>query len=287
VKVGIVGSGNIGMDLMYKLQRRPGLELVGVAGRSAGSSGLALARSHGYTVTDEGLERLLDLEPGIELVFDATSAKGHYANFAVLQARGIQCVNMTPARTGPKVVPSVNMMEHLDAPAINLITCGAQAVTPMVAAISRVAHTPYAEIVATIASKSAGPGTRQNIDEYTIATADGLVEVGGADKGKAIIILNPADPPIMMRNTVHARVDGGTQREFIESIEAMTAAVAHYVPGYRLKVPPLFRDDLVTVFIEVEGAGDYLPTYAGNLDIMTSAGVRVAELIEERGTAAA
>jgi acetaldehyde dehydrogenase (acetylating) len=287
VKVGIVGSGNIGLDLMYKLQRQPRLELVGVAGRSAASSGLALARSLGYTTTHEGLERLLDLEPGIELVFDSTSAKGHYANFAVMQARGIQCVNMTPALTGPKVVPVVNMLDHLDAPAINLITCGAQAVTPIVAAISRVAHTTYAEIVATLASKSAGPGTRQNIDEYTIATAEGLVEVGGADKGKAIIILNPAEPPIMMRNTVHARVDGGSPSEFVDSIDAMVAEVARYVPGYRLRARPIFRDDLVTVFIEVEGAGDYLPKYAGNLDIMTSAGIRIAEFIEQRRGVAA
>jgi acetaldehyde dehydrogenase len=178
------------------------------------------------------------------------------------------------------------MGDHLDAPVINLITCGAQAVTPIVAAISKVAHVPYAEIVATLASKSAGPGTRANIDEYTVATAEGLVEVGAADAGKAIIILNPADPPIMMRNTINVRLDGGSEAEVIGAIEGMAADVVRYVPGYRLKGRPLFRDDLVTVFVEVEGAGDYLPRYAGNLDIMTAAGVRVAELIDQQGTAA-
>lgn len=282
LRVGIIGSGNIGTDLMYKVARHAELALVGMAGIDPGSDGLARARHLGVPTTDQGLAGLLSLAPDVDLVFDATSAKAHLANMRLLAGTHVACVNMTPAITGPKVVPSVNLGDHLDAGAVNLITCGAQATVPIVAAISSVATVTYAEIVSTVASTSAGPGTRQNIDEFTIATAGALCEVGGAAAGKAIIILNPAVPPVLMRNTIYARSPSFDPDEVLRSIAAMVARVQAYVPGYRLKVPPVVDHGQVTVFVEVEGAGDYLPPYAGNLDIMTSAGIRVAELIREQ-----
>ena len=284
LRVGIVGSGNIGTDLMYKVARHQQLALVGMAGIDPGSDGLARARQLGFPTTDQGLAGLLSLAPDVDLVFDATSAKAHLANMRLLAGTRITCVNMTPAITGPKVVPSVNLGYHLDATAVNLITCGAQATVPIVAAISSAATVTYAEIVSTVASRSAGPGTRQNIDEFTIATAEALCEVGGAAAGKAIIVLNPATPPILMRNTVYVRSTSFDPDEVLRNIAAMVARVQAYVPGYRVKVPPVIEGELITVILEVEGAGDYLPPYAGNLDIMTSAGIRVAELILERRT---
>jgi acetaldehyde dehydrogenase len=217
----------------------------------------------------------------LELVFDATSAKAHPEHARLLAERGIRSVDLTPAALGPAVIPPVNLSEHRAAPDVNLVTCGAQATVPIVAAISRVGPISYAEIVSTISSRSAGPGTRQNIDEFTVATARALETVGGAQRGKAIVLLNPADPPIVMRNTVFADVGSLDVDALAREIEAMVAAVSAYVPGYRLTAEPLHQDGTVTVLLEVRGAGDYLPEYAGNLDIMTSAAVRVAELFAE------
>jgi acetaldehyde dehydrogenase len=276
--VAIIGTGNIGADLMIKVERSPLLELVGMAGIDPDSDGLRRARERGHTVTHLGLADLLDQVAGIDLAFDATSAGAHPEHARLLAARGIRSVDLTPAALGPAVVPPVNLSEHADAPEVTLITCGAQATIPVVAAISRVAPLPYAETVSTVASRSAGPGTRQNIDEFTAATARGLETIGGAQRAKAIIILNPAEPPIMMRNTIYAEVGDADHAAIEASIHAAVAAVAAYVPGYRLTGGPLFADGVATVMVEVEGAGDNLPPYAGNLDIMTSAAVRVAEL---------
>jgi acetaldehyde dehydrogenase len=278
VRVAIIGTGNIGADLMIKVERSPLLELVGMAGIDPDSDGLRRARERGHTVTHLGLADLLDQVAGIDLAFDATSAGAHPEHARLLAARGIRSVDLTPAALGPAVVPPVNLSEHADAPEVTLITCGAQATIPVVAAISRVAPLPYAETVSTVASRSAGPGTRQNIDEFTAATARGLETIGGAQRAKAIIILNPAEPPIMMRNTIYAEVGDADHAAIEASIHAAVAAVAAYVPGYRLTGGPLFADGVATVMVEVEGAGDNLPPYAGNLDIMTSAAVRVAEL---------
>jgi acetaldehyde dehydrogenase (acetylating) len=278
VRVAIIGTGNIGADLMIKVERSPLLELVGMAGIDPESDGLRRARERGHTVTHLGLADLLAQVPGIDLAFDATSAGAHPEHARLLAARGIRSVDLTPAALGPAVVPPVNLAEHADAPEVTLITCGAQATIPVVAAISRVAPLPYAETVSTVASRSAGPGTRQNIDEFTAATARGLETIGGAARAKAIIILNPAEPPIMMRNTIYAEVGAADPASIEASILAAVAGVAAYVPGYRLTGGPLFANGIATVMVEVEGAGDNLPPYAGNLDIMTSAAVRVAEL---------
>lgn len=292
--VGILGSGNIGTDLMYKVLRSPYLELRMVAGIDPQSEGLARARSLGIATSTAGIDAILQ-DKDIRLVFDATSAKAHLQHAPMLREAGRVAVDLTPASVGRPVVPVVNLDSELNLDNVSLITCGAQATVPMVYAVSRVAPVRYAEVVATVASRSAGPGTRQNIDEFTVATARALERVGGADQGKAIIILNPAEPPILMTNTVYAVVDAVDPESLKASVEAMLAEVQRYVPGYRLKVPPLIdeapgrRGQLVTLMIEVEGAGDYLPRFAGNLDIMTSAAVRVAEKLAERmvvGTAA-
>jgi len=274
----ILGSGHIGTDLFCKLRRSEALEVVAVAGIDPASPGLARAREAGVAASPGGVEWLLaTAEPGT-IVFDATSAAAHRDHAPRLVAAGHRVVDLTPAQLGPGVVPVVNLDAHTDAPDVNLISCGGQATIPVVAAVSRITPVPYAEIVATIASASAGPGTRQNIDEFTATTALGLVDVGGAGAGKAIIVLNPADPPILMRNTVYCAIAPDADRDAISaSIHAMRDAVAGYVPGYRLRTEPVFDADRVTVFVEVEGAGDALPVYAGNLDIMTSAAVRVGE----------
>ena len=277
-RVGIVGSGNIGTDLLYKLRRNPSLELAGVAGVDPDSDGLARARALGVTATHDGLERLLELEPGIELVFDATSARAHLTHSSLLAEHGIRCVDLTPAALGPPVVPTVNLAEHLDAPEVSLVTCGAQATVPIVAALAERFPIPYAEMVSTVASRSAGPGTRQNIDEFTIATARSLESLGRAGRGKAIIILNPADPPILMRNTVYARSPELEREAALEAVDRTVEEVSRYVPGYRLAAEPAIDGDRIAVVLVVEGAADYLPSYAGNLDIMTSAAVRVAEM---------
>ena len=289
--VAIIGSGNIGTDLMYKLGRSDQLDLVALIGIDPESDGLARARALGYEAPANGIDWVSENPNAVKLVFDATSAYVHVRHAKVLAELGITAVDLTPAARGPKVIPPVNLMEHLDAPHVNIVTCGGQATTPMVAAVSRVTRVPYAEMVSTVSSKSAGPGTRQNIDEFTRTTSKALEEIGGAEIGKAIIILNPAEPPILMRNTVFCALPEGTDHDAVrESVISMVADVAKYVPGYRLKQEPVIEEGpfntpggvvphRVVVLLEVEGAGDYLPTYAGNLDIMTAAAVRVGEAI--------
>jgi acetaldehyde dehydrogenase len=278
LRVVVVGTGNIGSDLIAKIQRSPFLELAGVAGIDPDSAGLQRARELGAPVTHEGLESLLGLVEGIELAFDATSAAAHPRNAQLLAQHGIVSVDLTPAGLGPAVVPPVNLHDHHDAAELSLVTCGAQATVPIVAAVAQAAKVSYAETISTIASKSAGPGTRQNIDEFTTSTARALETIGGAPAAKAIIILNPADPPILMRNTIYLEVDREEQTVIKTAVDRAVTEVARYVPGYRLTSPPLIADGRATVMVEVEGAGDYLPAYAGNLDIMTSAAVRVGEL---------
>jgi acetaldehyde dehydrogenase len=275
--VAILGSGNIGTDLMYKVLRNHELTLVGVAGIDPTSDGLARARTLGIATSDRGIEAFLDEHPAVDVALDATSANVHVEHAPLLAARRVRCIDLTPAALGPAVVPEVNLEENLDAPDISLITCGAQATVPIVAALSRAGPVQYAEVVSTVASRSAGQGTRSNIDEFTTATARSLETLGGASEGKAIIILNPADPPIMMRNTVYAEIGDMDPEQAAVAVRNAVSQVAAYVPGYRLAAEPLVADGLLTAFVEVEGAGDYLPSYAGNLDIMTSAAVRVAE----------
>ena len=288
IKCAIVGSGNIGTDLLFKLRHDPYLEVSLVVGIDPESEGLKLAERHGIQTTVEGIEGFKKYADLCDIVFEATSAGVHKANAPVYEELGKIAIDLTPAAVGPIVVPYVNVGDVLDLPNVNLGTCGAQATAPIMHAINRVAKVGYGEIVATVASKSAGPGTRQNIDEFTQTTARTLVEVGGADHGKAIIVLNPADPPIMMKNTVYAAVDSVDREALLASIEEAVAGVQQYVPGYRLKTDPVFDDNRVTVFIEVEGEGAYLPRYAGNLDIETAAAVKVAQefakkLLRERG----
>jgi len=277
LRVAILGSGNIGTDLMYKVLHNDALALVGVAGIDPSSDGLARARVLGIATSDRGIEALLDEHPAVDVAFDATSAHAHVQHAPLLAARGVRCIDLTPAALGPAVVPEVNLEENLGAADVNLVTCGAQATVPVVAALSSVGPVRYAEVVSTVASRSAGPGTRSNIDEFTTATARSLETLGGAAAGKAIIILNPADPPIMMRNTIYAEIDAMSPEQAATAVLDAVSRVAAYVPGYRLVAEPLVADGLLTAFVEVEGAGDYLPSYAGNLDIMTSAAVRVAE----------
>ena len=280
VKVAILGSGNIGTDLMIKLSRSEILELTAVIGIDPQSDGLRRARELGYAGVATGIDGFLaDPELEADIVFDATSAKAHLYNAMVLKEAGIKVIDMTPAAVGPYVCAAVNIDEHLENDNINLITCGGQATIPMVHAVNRVSPVEYAEIVATISSKSAGPGTRANIDEFTETTSRAIEVVGGAKKGKAIIILNPAEPPIIMRDTVYTLVEEGTLDEegIRKSIADMTEVVQSYVPGYQLRTEPIFDGNKITIFIQVEGAGDYLPKYSGNLDIMTAAGVKVAE----------
>ncbi|MEU6083245.1 acetaldehyde dehydrogenase (acetylating) [Streptomyces sp. NPDC047108] len=298
-KVAIIGSGNIGTDLMIKLIRlSETLEVTAMAGIDPGSDGLARAQRLGVATTHLGVEGLVAMDgfDEVAVVFDATSAAAHRHNSAVLAAHGTTVVDLTPAAIGPYVVPPVNLDAHLDAPDLNMVTCGGQATVPIVAAVSRVTPVRYAEIVASIASRSAGPGTRANIDEFTETTARALEEVGGAAKGKAVIVLNPAEPPLIMRDTVYCVVGDCDHEAVVTSVERMVGEVAAYVPGYRLKqdvqIRPVAPDDpladiggpghLVSVFLEVEGAAHYLPAYAGNLDIMTSAALRVAERLATR-----
>jgi len=278
VPCAILGSGNIGTDLMAKLSRSETLEPVAMVGIDPASDGLARARAAGLETSAEGIDWIVEQADRLSFVFDATSASAHVVHARTLADAGLQSIDLTPAKLGPGVVPVVNLADHETAPDVNLITCGGQATIPIVAAVSAVCEVPYAEIVATIASKSAGPGTRQNIDEFTRTTAGGVTSIGGAARGKAIIILNPAEPEILMRNTVFCALPDDADRDAVAaSVEAMAERVRAYVPGYRLRTAPVFDEGRVAVFIEVEGAGDYLPTYAGNLDIMTAAAVRVGE----------
>jgi acetaldehyde dehydrogenase len=278
VPCAILGSGNIGTDLMYKLQRSETLEPTAVIGIDPESDGLRRAEAAGLEVSAEGVDWIVANPDKCRFVFEATSAGAHRANAPKIEAAGLQSIDLTPAKMGPGVVPAVNIEEHWEAPDVNMITCGGQATIPMVAAVSQVTPVPYAEIVATIASLSAGPGTRESIDAFTRTTAKGLEEIGGAERGKAIIILNPADPPLIMRDTVFCAISPDADRDAIRaSIEKMREAVASYVPGYRLRGEPQFDDEKVAIFVEVEGAADYLPAYAGNLDIMTAAAVAVGE----------
>lgn len=292
VKVAILGSGNIGSDLMFKILREPShMELAILSGIEPQSEGLARARSLGINASHDGIQPILD-DPEIKIVFDATSAHAHVRHAKTLKEANRITIDLTPAARGPYVIPPVNLGAHMDEPNVNLITCGGQATIPLVYAVSRVTPVPYAEMVSTIASLSAGPGTRQNIDEFTFTTARGIEVIGGATQGKAIIILNPADPPILMRNTIYVLLDSEDvdRQSIIDSIEEMVTAVQAYVPGYRLKNEPVFevremaegKRTLVAMLLEVTGAGDFLPPYAGNLDIMTASARQVGELFARK-----
>ncbi|SDG73979.1 acetaldehyde dehydrogenase [Planococcus glaciei] len=277
LKVGIIGSGNIGTDLMYKIERSEVLQMSVMVGIDPDSDGLKRAKDRGYETIATGIEGLAERLDLVDIVFDATSAYAHQKNSDILTAAGKKVIDLTPAAIGPFVVPPVNLTEHLEKGNVNMVTCGGQATIPMIHAISRVVPVDYAEIVATISSKSAGPGTRANIDEFTRTTSRAIEVVGGAKRGKAIIILNPAEPAIIMRDTVHALVaEEGHEEAIRASILEMVEAVQQYVPGYSLKAATVFEGKKVSVFLEVAGAADYLPAYAGNLDIMTAAAVQVA-----------
>ncbi|MGW6536255.1 acetaldehyde dehydrogenase (acetylating) [Streptomyces sp. NPDC055051] len=282
----VVGSGNIGTDLLYKLLRSDLVEPRWMVGVDPDSDGLARARRLGLEVTHEGVDALLARAETPDLVFEATSADVHRANAPRYAELGIRAIDLTPAAVGPAVVPPANLRAHLDQPNVNMITCGGQATIPMVHAVSRVVPVAYAEIVASVASVSAGPGTRANIDEFTRTTSRGIETIGGAARGKAIIILNPADPPVIMRDTVFCAIPEDADRAAVTlSVKEVAEQVAAYVPGYRLRGEPQFDDPSpenggmarVAIFLEVEGAGDYLPPYAGNLDIMTAAATKVGE----------
>lgn len=302
-KVAIIGSGNIGTDLMIKVLRQSKhLEMGAFVGIDPNSDGLARAARMGVPITAEGLDGLLKLEnfKDIRIVFDATSAGAHAKHNEVLQAHGIKVIDLTPAAIGPFVIPAINLNDELDAPNINMVTCGGQATIPMVAAVSRVAKVHYAEIVASIASKSAGPGTRANIDEFTETTSSAIEKLGGATRGKAIIIMNPAEPPMIMRDTVFVLSELADREAIERSVESMAKTVQSYVPGYRLKQKVQFEEIpadapvnvpglgklsglKTSIFLEVEGAAHYLPAYAGNLDIMTSAALACAERLAASG----
>ena len=302
VSTAIIGTGNIGTDLLIKIQEKSKtLAVAAFVGIDPGSDGLARARQLGIPTTSDGIEGLvaMDVFDDIEIVFDATSAGAHQHHDQVLRSHGKRIIDLTPAAIGPFTVPVVNGDANRNEANINMVTCGGQATIPIVAAVNSVAKVHYAEIVASIASKSAGPGTRANIDEFTETTSQAIESIGGATHGKAIIILNPAEPPMVMRDTVYCLCEGGHEAAIRKAVEARVTEVQQYVPGYRLKQSvqferlgsnqPLYIPEMdrqftgmkVSVFLEVEGAGDYLPTYAGNLDIMTSAAVRAAESLAE------
>lgn len=280
LRAAIIGPGNIGIDLMKKIFRSRNIELALMAGIIADTPGMKMAGERGVAVTANGIDGVLAFHAShrIDIAFDATGARPHLAHAPKLKQAGIFAVDLTPAAVGPYVVPAVGMDQHLmTEPNVNMVTCGGQATVPIVYAINQAAPVEYAEIVSTISSRSAGPGTRQNIDEFTQTTKSALVKVGGAGDAKAIIILNPAEPPILMRNTIYAKCDSGRIEAIKKSVDEMVRKLQQYVPGYRLKVPPYADGERVVAMIEVEGAGDYLPKYSGNLDIITAAAVAVAE----------
>jgi len=295
IRCALIGPGNIGTDLLAKLQRSPVLEPVWMVGIDPESDGLKRAREMGLKTTAEGVDGLLPhvQADGVQIAFDATSAYVHAENSARLNALGVLMIDLTPAAIGPFCVPPVNLKDLMARPGerpvnVNMVTCGGQATIPMVAAVSRVQPVAYGEIVATVSSRSVGPGTRRNIDEFTRTTAGAVERVGGAAKGKAIIIVNPAEPPLIMRDTVHCLTeDTPDEARITASVHEMLAEVRRYVPGYRLVNGPVFDGKRVSIYLEVEGLGDYLPKYAGNLDIMTAAAARTAEMFAEAMLAAA
>lgn len=285
INVAIVGPGNIGTDLMYKIKRNDYLNLVLMTG-IVESEGLKRAASMGIKTSTKGVDAIKE-DDSIKIVFDATSAPAHIKNAPVIKEAGCIAIDLTPAALGPYVIPAVNLddIDFSKECDLNMVTCGGQATVPIIAAISKVAPVEYGEIVASISSMAAGPGARANIDEFTETTSKAITKVGGAKKGKAIIVLNPAVPPVMMQNTIFAEVDyinEERKEKITQAIQDMVATIQKYVPGYRLKVPPIFDDNRVTVIVQVEGAGDFLPTYAGNLDIINSAAIAVAEKLAKR-----
>ncbi|AOI96168.1 acetaldehyde dehydrogenase (acetylating) [Burkholderia sp. LA-2-3-30-S1-D2] len=286
IRCALIGPGNIGTDLLAKLMRSPVLEPVWMVGIDPDSDGLKRARELGLKTTSDGVDGLLPhvQADGVQIAFDATSAYVHAENSRKLNALGVLMIDLTPAAIGPYCVPPVNLKDHIGSGEmnVNMVTCGGQATIPMVRAISRVQPVAYGEIVATVSSRSVGPGTRKNIDEFTRTTAAAVAQVGGANQGKAIIVINPADPPLIMRDTVHCLTETAPdEARIVESVHAMIADVQRYVPGYRLVNGPVFDGNRVSVYLEVEGLGDYLPKYAGNLDIMTAAAARTAEMFAE------
>ncbi|WP_042301802.1 acetaldehyde dehydrogenase (acetylating) [Paraburkholderia kururiensis] len=286
IRCALIGPGNIGTDLLAKLQRSPVLEPVWMVGIDPDSDGLKRARELGIKTTAEGVDGLLPhvKADNVQIAFDATSAYVHAENSRKLNELGVMMIDLTPAAIGPYCVPPVNLKEHIGKREmnVNMVTCGGQATIPMVYAVSRVQPVDYAEIIATVSSRSAGPGTRKNIDEFTRTTAAAVARVGGARQGKAIIVINPADPPLIMRDTVHClTTDTPDEARITDSILAMIEEVQRYVPGYRLVNGPVFDGRRVSVYLEVAGLGDYLPRYAGNLDIMTAAAARTAEMFAE------
>lgn len=286
LKAVIIGPGNIGTDLLMKMMRSDWVEPVWMVGIDPESEGLKRAKEFGLKVSSTGVDGMLDkvIEDDIRIAFDATSAYVHAENSRKLNELGVIMVDLTPAAIGPFCVPPVNLKQHASQLEmnVNMVTCGGQATIPMVAAVSQVQDVAYGEIVATVSSRSVGPGTRQNIDEFTRTTAGAVEAVGGADKGKAIIIINPAEPPLMMRDTIHCLTkDTPDQEAITASVQNMVKEVQKYVPGYKLVNGPVFDGNKVSVFMEVEGLGDFLPKYAGNLDIMTAAGLRTAEMFAE------
>jgi acetaldehyde/propanal dehydrogenase len=287
IRCALIGPGNIGTDLLYKLKRSPVLEPVWMVGIDPDSEGLRRAAEMGLKTTADGVDGLLPhvQADGVQIAFDATSAYVHAENSRKLNALGVLMIDLTPAAIGAYCVPPVNLAAHLDSGAmnVNMVTCGGQATIPMVAAVSRVQPVAYGEIVATVSSRSVGPGTRRNIDEFTRTTAGAVEKVGGAREGKAIIVINPAEPPLIMRDTVHCLTDDEPrQQDITASVHAMIEEVQRYVPGYRLVNGPVFDGKRVSIYLEVAGLGDYLPVYAGNLDIMTASAARTAEMFAEQ-----
>jgi acetaldehyde dehydrogenase len=280
IKVGIIGPGNIGSDLMYKIMKSKNLQMYLMSGIIE-SEGIKRAASLGFKTSVRGVDPVA-LDPEVKIVFDATSSKAHLYNAPVLKTAGKIVIDMTPAAVGPYVVPCVNLDKLSDEVNFNMVTCGGQATIPIAYAINQAADVEYVEIVACISSKSAGPGTRANIDEFTETTAQALRDIGGADRSKAIIVLNPAEPPLMMTNTIYALVKNPDKAKIRTLVDDITKEVQSYVPGYRLRVPPVFDGNKVTVIVEVEGAGDFLPAYSGNLDIINQAAVAVAEKLAAR-----